>query len=56
METKMARDIREKFKEWVLGSFDGDALERGRKTEEVARVTFRGKKKEAFFFLEFSPF
>jgi len=42
METKMARDIREKFKEWVLGSFDGDALERGRKTEEVARVTFRG--------------
>ena len=42
METKMARDIREKFKEWVLGSFDGDALERGRKTEEVVRVTFRG--------------
>ena len=27
METKMARDIREKFKEWVLGRFDGDALE-----------------------------
>ena len=39
MEAKMARDMRE-VQEWVLGSFD--ALERGRKTEEVVRVTFRG--------------
>ena len=42
MEDEDGEDIREKFKEWVLGSFDGDALERGRKTEEVVRVTFRG--------------